>query len=58
MLEETEAQQAHRIVIKGVAIILAVACIGTALLIHYGQRREYWASFDTINGSPSLEIRP
>lgn len=49
---------AHRLVVNGVALILAFTLIGTALLIYFGQHREIWATYATRQAGPSIEIRP
>lgn len=51
---------AHRLVVNGVALILAFTLIGTALLIFFGSQPEpeLWASWQTIEAKPSLEIVP
>lgn len=56
---ETETSHASRFLWKWLKLILGIAFVGTALLIWWGEsRNDYWASWDTINGSPSLEIIP
>lgn len=50
----------HRFLVIGVVLIIAVTVIGTASLIHFGSkpREDYWATVQTIEAKPSIEIRP
>lgn len=40
-------------------LIAAVTLLGSGLLIYFGEReRELWATFQTRQGEPSLELVP
>lgn len=51
---------AHRLVVNGVALLAAFTLLGMALLIYFWNqpRTELWASRQTIEAKPSLEIVP
>lgn len=56
---ETETSHASRFLWKWTRIILAIAFVGTALLIWWGEsHQDYWASFETMEAGPSIEIIP
>lgn len=68
MNTETEIKQARALLYRWLPIILAIAFIGTAILIWIGEsRKELWASYQTMEESgcfdlalakPSAEIQP
>lgn len=60
MNEATEIHTAHIFLWKWTRIILAIAFVGTALLIWWGSQpeTEEWASYATRAAGPSIEITP
>lgn len=60
MNEKQFADREAHFLRQGLLLIAAATLIGWALMVHYGSRPapDYWASWATINGSPSVEIRP